>query len=218
VEKVGEAWPKVGETDYSPYMTALAAQKPDAVYVAFGASGLLAFTKQAKLFGLTEKFPLFAFALADSTTPAVLKDDMPTGMYGASNYLWYYPDTAANKAFVAKYLEYTTKQGQPDQHPSGVGVFAGYSCARFLTEAILKAGSTDTEKVVTALENLSIETPIGKIKMRACDHQAETPTFWGKIVQVEGFPFPVIKDVVTTTPDKTMPSCEEIAEARSKAK
>lgn len=218
VEKVGEAWPKVGETDYSPYMTALAAQKPDAVYVAFGASGLLAFTKQAKLFGLTEKFPLFAFALADSTTPVVLKEDMPTGMYGGSNYLWYYPDTAANKAFVAKYLEYTTKQGQPDQHPSGVGVFAGYSCAKFLTEAILKAGSTDTEKVVTALENLSIETPIGKIKMRACDHQAETPTFWGKIVQVDGFPFPVIKAAVTTTPDKTMPSCEEIAEARSKAK
>ncbi|MFH0957492.1 MAG: hypothetical protein V1897_02210, partial [Pseudomonadota bacterium] len=58
---------------------------------------------------------------------------------------------------------------------------------------------------------------IGKIKMRECDHQAETPTFWGKIVQVEGFPFPVIKDVVTTLPNKTMPSCEEVAAERKKA-
>ena len=217
VEKVGEAWPKVGETDYSPYMTALAATKPDAVYVAFGASGLLAFSKQAKLFGLTDKFPLFAFAFADSTTPMVLKSDMPTGIYGGSNYLWYYPDTPENKDFVAKYLEYTTKLGEPDKYPSGVGVFAGYSCAKFLTEAIAKAGTTDTDKVVAALEGLTIDTPIGKIKMRECDHQAETPTFWGKIVQVEGFPFPVIKDVVTTLPNKTMPSCEEVAAARKKA-
>ncbi len=218
VEKVGEAWPKVGETDYSPYMTALTAANPDAVYVAFGASGLLAFSKQAKLFRLTEKFPLFAFAFADSTSPVVLKEDMPTGIYGGSNYLWYYPDTPENKAFVAACNEYATKHGESNKYPSGVGTFAGYCCAKFLTDAIAKAGTTQTEKVCDALEGLSIDTPIGKIKMRACDHQAETPTFWGKVMQVEGFPFPVIKDVVTTPPGKTMPSCEEIAEARKKAK
>jgi branched-chain amino acid transport system substrate-binding protein len=217
VEKVGEAWPKLGETDYGPYMTALSAANPEAVYVAFGGSGLLAFSKQAKLFGLTEKFPLFAFAFADSTAPMVLKQDVPTGLYGGSNYLWYYPDTPENKAFVAKYLEYSTKEGAPDKYPSGVGVFAGYCCAKFLTDAILKAGTTDSEKVVEALEGLNIDTPIGKITMRACDHQAETPAFWGKVIQVEGFPFPVIKDVVMTPAGKTMPSCEEIAESRKKA-
>ncbi|MFA6222831.1 MAG: ABC transporter substrate-binding protein [Desulfomonilaceae bacterium] len=218
VEKIGEAWPKVGETDYSPYMTALAGAKPDAVYVAFGASGLLPFSKQAKLFGLTEKFPLFAFAFADSIIPMILKSDMPTGIFGGSNYLWYYPNTPENKSFVAKYLEYTTKLGSPDKYPSGIGVFAGYCCAKFLTDAILKAGTTDTENVVSAMEGLSIDTPIGKIVMRACDHQAATPAFWGKVEQVEGFPFPVIKNVVATSPEKTMPSCEEIEKERKKEK
>ena len=63
VEKVGEVWPKLKETDYTPYLTALMAKKPEAVYAAFGASGLISFMKQAKLFGLFDKVPVFAFGI-----------------------------------------------------------------------------------------------------------------------------------------------------------
>lgn len=214
VEKVGEAWPKLQETDYTPYLTALAAKKPEAVYVAFGASGLIALMKQAKLFGLTEKFPVFVFGLADSVFPKFLGESMPSDVYGGSNYLWYYPDTPANKDFVKQCAEYTGKDGKPDLHPSGIGFFGGYCCAKFLIGAIQKADTTDTQKVIKALEGYSIDTPIGTIKMRPCDHQAETPGFWGKLVKAEGYPFPVIKDVFETPAQKTMPSCEEIVKAR----
>jgi branched-chain amino acid transport system substrate-binding protein len=218
VVKIGEAWPKLRETDYTPYLTALVAKKPDAVYAAFGASGLISFMKQAKLFGLFDKFPVFAFALGDSLFPKVLKQNMPIGVYGGANYLWYYPDSAANKAFVKEYLAFTTKAGKPDAYPSGIGVFGGYCAAKFLVEAIKKAGTTNTEKVIKALEGLTIETAIGPVKMRECDHQAITPAFWGQIAEVPGYPFPVLKDVVMTPPDKVMPSCKEIAEERKAAK
>jgi len=218
VEKVGEAWPKLQETDYASYLTALVAAKPDAVYVAFGASGLISFVKQAKLFGLFEKVPVFAYALGDSLFPMALKDDMPIGAYAGNNYLWYFPATPANKTFVEKCTECTAKEGKPNPYPSGIGVFGGYCSAKFLTDAILKARTTDTEKVIAALEGLTIETAVGPITMRACDHQAATPAFWGKIEKVEGFPFPVIKDPIMTPPDKVLPTCEEIAEARKAAK
>jgi len=55
VVKVGDVWAKLKETDYTPYLTALVAQKPDAVYAAFGAADLISFTRQAKLFGLFKK-------------------------------------------------------------------------------------------------------------------------------------------------------------------
>jgi branched-chain amino acid transport system substrate-binding protein len=218
VAKVGEAWPKVRETDYTPYLTALMGKKPDAVFAAFGASGLISFTKQAKLFGLFEQVPVFMFGIADSVFPKVLKENYPTGVYGATNYLWYYPDTPANRTFVAKYLEYTKKAGKPDPYPSGISAFGGYASAKFLTTAILKAGSTDTDKVIKALEGLTIQTAIGPIKMRACDHQAMTPAFWGKIENVPGYPFPVLRDIVMTPPEKVSPSCKEIREARKAAK
>jgi branched-chain amino acid transport system substrate-binding protein len=218
VEKVGEAWPKLKETDYTPYLTALMAKKPDAVYAAFGASGLLSFMKQAKLFGLFDKVPVFAFALADSLFPKVLKENMPIGAYGATNYLWYYPDTPANKAFVKKYLEYTTKAGKPDPYPSGIGAFGGYCSAKFLIGAITKAGSVDTQKVIKALEGMTIETAIGPVKMRVCDHQAITPAFWGQIANIPGYPFPVMKDIVMTPAKKVIPTCNEIRAARKAAK
>jgi branched-chain amino acid transport system substrate-binding protein len=218
VKKVGEAWPKLKETDYTPYLTALMAKKPDAVYAAFGASGLISFMKQAKLFGLFDKLPVFAFALGDSLFPKALKQNMPVGAYGANNYLWYYPDTPANKAFVKKYLEYTTKMGKPDPYPSGIGAFGGYCSAKFLINAIQKAGSVDTEKVIKALEGLTIQTAIGPITMRACDHQAITPAFWGKLANVPGYPFPVMKDIAMTPAAKVIPSCEEIAKARRAAR
>jgi len=218
VLKVGEAWPKLKETDYTPYLTALMAKRPDAVYAAFGASGLISFMKQAKLFGLFDKVPVFAYALGDSLFPKVLKQNMPIGVYAGNNYLWYYPETKANKAFVEKYLEYTKKMGKPDPYPTGIGAFGGYCSAMFLTKAILKAGSVKTDKVIKALEGMTIQTAIGPIKMRACDHQAMTPAFWGQIAKVPGYPFPVMKDVVMTPPAKVIPSCKEIAESRKAAK
>jgi len=218
VEKIGEAWPKLKETDYTPYLTALMAKKPEAVYAAFGASGLISFMKQAKLFGLFDKVPVFAFALGDSLFPKALKENMPVGAYAANNYLWYYPDTPANKAFVKKYLEYTTKMGKPDPYPSGIGAFGGYCAAKFLIDAISKAGSVDTQKVIKALEGMTIETAIGPIRMRGCDHQAITPAFWGQIAKVPGYPFPVMKDIVMTPAKKVIPTCKEIRAARRAAK
>jgi len=218
VEKVGEAWPKLRETDYTPYLTAIMSKKPDAVFTAFGASGLVPFSKQAKLFGLYEKFPVFCFGLGDSIFPKALKENTPVGAYAATNYLWYYPDTAENKAFVAKYLEYTTKMGKPDPYPSGIAAFGGYASAKFLTEAILKAKSVDTQKVIKALEGLTIQTAIGPIRMRVCDHQAITPGFWGKLASVPGYPFPIMQEIIITPGDKVMPTCKEIQEERKAAK
>ena len=127
---------------YSPYMTAMIAKNPDAVYAALGGSALVPFVKQAKIFGLFDKVPVFIYALTDSVFPRALKDDMPVGAYGGNNYLWYYPDTAANKACVAKWLEYTTKAGKPDPYPSGPAVFGPYCSATFMVHLGLSNAAT----------------------------------------------------------------------------
>ena len=57
VEKIGEAWPKVGETDYSPYMTALAAQKPDASLCCFWRFRAACFHQTGETFRLDRKIP-----------------------------------------------------------------------------------------------------------------------------------------------------------------
>ena len=41
-----------------------------------------------------------------------------------------------------------------------------------IVEAIKKAGGTDTEKLIAAMEGMSFETPKGKMTFRKDDHQA----------------------------------------------
>ena len=63
---------------------------------------------------------------------------------------------------------------------------------QFLTQAIAKAGSTDSAKVSAALKGLTIETPMGPMTMRAKDQQAARGELWGKMVRAPGQPFPVM--------------------------
>jgi branched-chain amino acid transport system substrate-binding protein len=48
----------------------------------------------------------------------------------------------------------------------------GYITFLSIFEAIRKAGGAETEKLVTAMEGLKVETPIGPITYRPFDHQS----------------------------------------------
>jgi len=57
---------------------------------------------------------------------------------------------------------------------------------RLLAAAIDKAGSTDTVKVARALEDLSFDSVVGSVRMRAEDHQLLLPQVVNTIVPVDG--------------------------------
>jgi len=49
-----------------------------------------------------------------------------------------------------------------------------------LAAGIKKAGSTDTEKLVTAFTGLTMDSPFGKVSFRPQDHQSTMGAFVGK--------------------------------------
>ena len=114
-------------------------------------------------------------------------------------------------------MDYAAKKGDADAYPPEAA-FGGYMSARFLTEAILKAKSAKTEDVINALEGLTLETPVGPLTMRACDHQTMYPYYIGEIARVPGYPFPILKDITTVAAKEVAPSCEEIAALRKARK
>lgn len=104
--------------------------------------------------------------------------DFP-GMEGATYYYYEIPQNPVNDWLVKTHQE--RYNSPPDFFTAG-GMAAGIAAV----EAIKKAGSTDTEELITAMEGMEWETPKGTMKFRAEDHQAMQSMYHFKIKVVDG--------------------------------
>ncbi|MGD0640702.1 MAG: substrate-binding domain-containing protein [Roseiarcus sp.] len=87
------------------------------------------------------------------------------GMEGAAYYYYGIPKNPINDWFVA---EHQKRFGAPpDMFTAG-----GFSAAMAVVAAVEKAKSTDSEKLIAAMEGMAFDTPKGKMIFRKEDHQA----------------------------------------------
>lgn len=175
-EVVAQIWPKQGTTDYTAYITELMNAGCDGVVSGVWGSLFVAFAKQAATFGLFDQVKyVSAGEIGSPEVAEQLGDDMPNGVWGNSYDVFYYPDTPEHNAYVEELRKATGKE-----HP-GSWPITGYMAMQWLQAGIEKAGSTDTDAVIAALEGLTIQTPIGAQTMRASDHQANRGQVWGQM-------------------------------------
>jgi branched-chain amino acid transport system substrate-binding protein len=116
-------------------------------------------------------------------------------------------DTAESKKFV-------------ENIKSKFGVYPeyavnSYAFTKAMAKAINKVGSLDTEKVIDALEGAMIESPVGPVEIRACDHQSMWPSYVGLIGQVPGWDFYASQKPIVIGREAYQ-TCEEIAKRRKK--
>jgi branched-chain amino acid transport system substrate-binding protein len=87
------------------------------------------------------------------------------GVEGAIYYYYAFPKNTMNDWLVK---EHEKRYGQPpDFFTCG-----GFAAASAVIEAIKKAGGTNTEKLIAAMEGMSFDTPKGRMTFRKEDHQA----------------------------------------------
>jgi branched-chain amino acid transport system substrate-binding protein len=106
--------------------------------------------------------------------PALAAYKALPGMEGATYYYYEIPQNPVNKWLVAEH--YSRFKSPPDFFTAG-GMSAGIA----VVEALKKARSTDTEKLITAMEGLSFDTPKGRMTFRKEDHQAMQSMYHFKI-------------------------------------
>ena len=207
VQLVGKSWWKPGEPDLMPYITSILAAKPDAVIFATGGRSMTNIMKAIKATGMTDKAAIYVHTATDHAVLNSLGIHAPEGVMGTMDYHFYYPELSANKRFVKAFK---AAYGSPPGFPA----FHGYITAHFIAEAYKKAGAVDKEKFVDALEGLQIDSPVGRIEMRACDHQVILPMYLGVTKVSPEMGFAVSSDIYTLRGAEVMPSCKEIQEAR----
>jgi len=201
-EIVDQQWPKLGEADYTPFINAQMAKKPDAVFSSLWGGHFLTFAKQAKPLGYFDAVKYNFIGVGEAGSPESTKTmgaDYPVGIWGNSYDAFYWDDApAAHKEYTAKLSKYLK-----DEYPSSWAI-QGYIGMQFLTEAIKKAGSTDSDKVSKALLGLTVDTPIGKQTIREKDHQANRGQLYGKTVKDAKYPFAIMKPVTYVDPTRFM--------------
>ncbi len=96
------------------------------------------------------------------------------GMQGAVYYYYGFPKNPMNEWLVAEHQK--RFNAPPDFFTAG-----GMSAAAAVVAAIKKAGDTDTEKLIAAMEGMEFDTPKGKMVFRKDDHQALQPMYHFKV-------------------------------------
>jgi len=203
VRKLGESWWKVGEKNFTPYLTAILAAKPDFIIVATGGFNMVNFQQAAKAAGLEKKIPFYQHTGIELSVLEPQGQDAPAGVYGTANYLFYYPATAGNKAFVKEFKKNYRR------YP-GEGALYGYAVGMLLEKAYARAGGVDKENLIDALEGMTVDSPVGPLELRACDHQLLLPMFFGVTKKSPQYPFLTASDIVTVSPKDYMVPCEDV--------
>ncbi len=209
---VTEQWPKLGTTDYTPYITALMTAKPEIVYTSLWGTDAMTFIKQAKGYGFFSKIKVVGLFWGMPLLRP-MGQEMVEGVYVLSEAPFDYPGSPENKAF---YENYQAKMGR---FPSDYSVL-GYNAGSFIVAGIEKAGTVATEALISALEGISVKTiaPSKTIAIRKCDHQSDYGIAVGVTVKDPKWPWFVLKDITTIPGPPTMPSCEQIQAERAAAK
>jgi branched-chain amino acid transport system substrate-binding protein len=199
VQIVDQQWPKLGEADYTPFINAQLAKKPQAVFSSLWGGHFVTFAKQAKPLGYFDAIKYNFIGVGEAASPESTKSmgkDYPVGIWGNSYDAFYWEGPPAHRDYVARLSKYLK-----DEYPSSWAI-QGYIGLQFLTEAIRKANGTDADKVSKALLGLTVDTPIGKQTIREKDHQANRGQLYGKTVMDPKYPFAIMKPVEYVDPTK----------------
>ena len=207
VKLLGQSWWKVGEPDFTPYITSILAAKPDAVILAAGANDAVPFMKASKSTGFSQRVPFLMNWATELSTLKPLGMDAPEGVLGPSPYFFYYPELPENKEFVDNYKKMF------DKYPSASSA-AGYIAGLFIAEAFRKAGAVDREKFIDALAGLTIDSPVGKVTIRDFDHQNMQPMFIGVTKKAAGYDFLIAGEIETIPADQAIVPLDEVKKAR----
>jgi branched-chain amino acid transport system substrate-binding protein len=178
VEFVAEQAPALGKIDAGAVVQALAEAKPEAIFSSLFAADLQKFVREGNTRGLFKNTVVFNLLAGEPEYLDPLKDETPEGWW-VTGYPWSEIDTPEHQAFRDAY------QKRWKEYPRQ-GSVVGYSAVHTVANAIRKAKSAETEKLVEALKGMEMQTPFGRIVWRAIDHQSSMGAYVGQLARKDG--------------------------------
>ena len=197
------AFPPFKTTDFNPYINKIMQSKADGVLVSLWGGNLIDFVRQAEEMGFFDgKRKVLVTLGAATEVLTALGDKMPEGLWVGTRYWFLANDAKRNTDFVKAYKDHYGDYPSYNAH-------GAYGALYAYRDAAAKAGSIDKEKIIDALEGLTVELPIGSVTLRPEDHQALTDVTWGKTVADAAYPIRILDPVKVFKAADVTPSVAE---------
>ena len=167
---VAEDYPKLGETDYAPYLTKIRQSGAKAVFAFFSGSDAVNFVKQYDQFGLKQSIKLTGAGFL--TEPDVLPAQGPAAL-GVLTGHFYTPvlDNPTNQRFVKEFRDkYAGKM------PDGFAC-QGYDTAEVIVRALkaVNGNTQDKDRLVDVIAKLEFDSPRGRFRFDPKTHNVIQP-------------------------------------------
>ncbi|HEX6157927.1 MAG TPA: ABC transporter substrate-binding protein [Burkholderiales bacterium] len=178
VEFVAEQAPPLGKIDAGAVAQALADAKPDAIFSSLFAADLQKFVREGNTRGLFRNTPVFNLLAGEPEYLDPLRDETPEGWW-VTGYPWSEINTPEHRRFREAY------EKRWNDYPRA-GSVVGYASVYAIAEAVKKAKSADTEKLIASLKGLQMPSPFGPIVWRPIDHQSTMGAYVGQLARRDG--------------------------------
>ena len=204
-----EFWPRLGETQFTSYITAIMGQKPDFVIGSVASKDNVAWIKQAKAYGFFEKIP-YPGSLISVSELILQSKTLTRGMVGLCRAPFFaHLDGPMMADFVKNF------RAKYERYPSDWAVME-YDAVYVLKQGVEKAASIDTEKVKDALKGATVDTTHGRLSFREIDNQLSCSSYIDVVADDPTYPFPIYHDLVEVKGLDSWRLEAEIVAARSK--
>jgi branched-chain amino acid transport system substrate-binding protein len=175
---VGEDYPKLGETDYAPYLTKIKQSGAKAVFAFFSGTDAVNFVKQYDEFGLKAGIKLTGAGFL--TEPDVLPAQGKAAL-GTITGHFYTPqlDNPVNQRFVKEFRE---KFG--GKTPDGFAC-QGYDTAEVIVRALkaVNGNTQDKDKLVATIAATEFDSPRGRFRFDPKSHNVIQPFIYVREVR-----------------------------------
>lgn len=173
IEFVLEQAVPLNKIDAGSVVQALADSGADALFNVLFSTDLTKFVRAGQTRNVFDNLKTVSMLSGEPEYLDTLGKDTPVGWF-VTGYPWYAIDTPEHDDFLNAY------QAMFNDYPR-LGSIVGYMMIQSLAAGIEKAGSTDTEDLITAFRGLEHMSPLGPIYYRPEDHQSTMGAFVGTL-------------------------------------
>ncbi|MBC8793391.1 MAG: ABC transporter substrate-binding protein [Tagaea sp. CACIAM 22H2] len=178
VQFVAEQFPALGRIDAGATAQAIAAANPEGIFNVTFAADLANLVRQGNTRGLFERRAVVSMLTGEPEYLDPLADEAPEGWI-VTGYPWDQVNTPNHVKFREAYRR------RFNDYPR-LGSVVGYDTVNAIVTMLRQSRTTDTEKMVDAMEGLKFQSAFGDVEFRKIDHQATLGAFVGKTKLVNG--------------------------------